>query len=213
MPEPIAVLCPSRDRPQDLLTLAESMRATSKRTHLYAYADFDQSHDYEGIDFGERTTVLYGPRIGPVASFNALQEKFPAEVWGAATDDSVFGTPDWDEWLLAEFEKFPHRIGVVSPAHYFGEFVNFPYVSKEWVEAAGFFAYPKAFHFIWDTVLEMLGEATNLVYATPEQFHVTHNAKLQTNLDHLSDDYGAYLWWCVRDRREIVQRIRAAMAR
>lgn len=213
MDEPIGVVCPSRDRPQYLFKLAESMVRTSARARLYAYVDDDQRELYEAIQFPDRVTVHVGPKIGPTASVNALVETFRGpRIYGVAPDDTTFQTPGWDEWTLAEFERFPGRLGVVSPAHPYGAFVNFPYVSREWIDLVGWMAEPTPFHFVWDTILEMLGDATRISYAPKDKFYMANEAKEAINYrTHFQTDCEKFLWWCVIERRALVTRIRAAI--
>ena len=210
--EPICVVCPTRDRPEEFMALAESFVKTSTRATLVAYVDEDQP-DLYAATYPERVVIHVDRRLGPVHSVNRICDLYRGPgIYGIAPDDSRFLIPGWDEYVLEEFEQMPGRLGVLSASHDQGDYVNLPYVSREWIELVGWFAYPEAYHFIWDTVLEMIGEATKIVYSDPARFKMHHGYLLAANKsEHYQKDATSFLIFCVNDRREIVKRIRAAM--
>ena len=212
---PILITCASRDRPQELLELAWTVINTSKRADLGVYIDSDQIHEYldayDWSPFEGRIRWNVDKRIGPVAANNYLYEKHKHEyrIFGTTPDDSRFQTKGWDDYVIETFDKFVGRLGVVSPATNDGDYCTHPYVSSEWIEEVGFYAFPQGFAFVWDTVIEMLGEATQLEYAPADKFLMFHQALESDNSHLLRTDEHAFLSWCAVGRRAIVKRIRA----
>jgi hypothetical protein len=145
---------------------------------------------------------------------NRAVEDYPQfDIYVMMIDDARYVTRGWDEWLLETFDHFPNRIGAVSPAHDGGAFLAYPVVSREWIEALGAFAPPGIHRFTWDTAIELLGEATRLVYAEPDQFFIQH--RLDERADALQvfiEDSARFVLWCATERRALVQKLRARMA-
>lgn len=210
----ILVIAPTRDRPQDFVGLCESFANTSTHAELVGYVDDDQHHLYDALQLPERCRMHFGQRQGPVFAVNTMAHlnRDPIRIYGVAPDDSRFMKAGWDDYLVEAFERFPKRIGVVSPAHSCGDYVNFPYVSREWIEVVGWMAYPHAYHFIWDTLIEILAESSNCIeYAPADKFLFFHEQKPAINLDRYSSDAHSFLMWCVGDRRSVVKRVRDAI--
>lgn len=189
---------------------------------LVVRLDDDQRGLYAQVPEPARVRFEYGPRIGPGASIQAsayqtmrmAQERNdlvlrPYDAFCAAPDDAEFVTPGWDLYALEVLQSFPGKIGVVSAAHDQGRFLNYPCVSKEWINALGWYAHPTIYHFCWDTMHELLGDATNIVYA-PRDKWLMHHQGLPQNLQHYGQDTSAFLTWCVTERPEAVARLRAA---
>lgn len=216
----IAVLCPTRRGPGHLAGMVKTMIATSTRARVYAYVDDDQRTMYQdGIpqQFGGETPgeliIHSGPRIGPVAACNELVAKaLPGtRIFGMVPDDAEFRTKGWDDWLVRTIDSFPGRLGVASAAHNYGGYVNFPWVSADWIQVVGWYFYPKNFHFCCDTILELLGDATNIVHAKPEEFQMFHHGLQTLNPNAYPDAANAFLHWTVVERRDLIMKIKAAI--
>lgn len=189
----VAVLIPSRDRPEKLAEACRSVIETSTVADAICYIDDDQRDEYEPVliaaGLGPRVRVLYGPRIGPVASANILVEDNPDyHAYGLITDDTRITTWGWDAWLLYVLEKFPQEIAVVSPRHNLGEHVDMPFVSKRWIEVVGWYACPEMYHFCWPILTGLIGEMTAIVHAPEQSFGIHHEGLPHGNLDARESD-------------------------
>lgn len=213
---PILVCCASRDRPESLHEAVTTFCETSKLADMAVYIDSDQINMYLDKydwkkDFGDRLSFTVDRQVGPNASLNTLQQKYfqDYKIFGVIPDDSRFVVGDWDRYVIEEMEKFPGHIGVVSPAHNDGAYCAYPYVSKEWVEIVGWYAMPEAHSFIWDTCIELLGEATNITYAPEHMFRMFHQCRQSENFEtYLKLDEHAFLSWVVVARAAIVRKLR-----
>ena len=208
----IMVLCPSRDNPAGAGRALASMVDTSTDTRMALCIDDDQEAVYSYLHH-PRLIKVVGPRTDIVGSLNNALHGLDYSACGLIVDDAVFESSGWDSWVLKTLSQFPGRIGVVSAAHNVGEFVNFGYVSKEWVDLLGWYACPDTLHFCWDTVLELLGEATAISYAPKDRFYINHDlSRERTTVKLLAEDAFAFLGWCVNDRRRLAFKLREAMA-
>lgn len=186
---------------------------TSELTTMLLCIDHDQREPYSRMPDHPRLKIQVGLRADIVGSINTAVKAHPGyDAYGLLVDDARFTVVGWDRWLLGSIDDFPNRLGVISAAHNIGEFVNFAYVSREWVEVVGWYACPDTVHFCWDTVLEMLGEATAIVYAPKEWFHIDHDlSQNDEKVKVFMEDCVRFLDWCVNARRALVFKIRAAM--
>ena len=221
----ILIICPSRNRPEHLEKLIASFAATSSVAHLAVRIDDDQRGLYADVETPERVWLEVGPRVGPGSSIqgsaygNMLLVKErneltlrPYEAFCAAPDDAEFVTPGWDLYAMEMIKSFPGRIGVVSAAHDQGAFLNYPCVSREWIKTLGWYAHPTIYHFCWDTMHELLGDATNIVYAPRDKWLMRHQG-LPQNMEHYQADTSAFLTWCVTERPQAVARLRAEISK
>ena len=202
---------PTRDNPAGAERAFQSMLGPSDEAIMALCIDDDQEQVYAGLNH-PRLAKHIGPRTDIVGSINSAVRSMPNHsIYGMMTDDAVFRSADWDVWTEAAFSQFPNRLGVVSPHHNGGPFVNFPYVSREWIDLVGWFACTETLHFCWDTVLEMLGEATQIRYASEIEFGLHHYVdRNDKTLPVFMMDCVQFLGWCVNRRRDLVNRIREA---
>jgi len=204
---------PTRDNPDLAKRAYQTMLDTSESADMLLCIDDDQAELYAGLA-GRRMRKNFAPRTDIVGSLNKAVGAFPEyTIYGQMTDDAVFLTPGWDKWVERVVAEFPARLGVVSPYHNGGKFVNFPYVSREWIQNVGWFACPETLHFCWDTVLELLGEATNIRYAEPYEFGLHHYVdRNNKTVPVFLKDCLQFLGWTVNRRRDILDKLRAEIA-
>lgn len=212
----VLVCVASRDRNLALVRMIQSVLQTSEKADVAIYIDDDQYLDYwpkiEPFAQTRGIYVLKGPRIGPVASLNAIAEKITSySVYAAATDDSEYVTPGWDQWLLetAEAKQGFAVMGSCIPG---SNRLDFPCVTRGWIDAIGHFAYPGAKHFYWDVFLEVIADEVGcLVQSTSEQFLQKHDdAPTEEIAGKLTFDGSAVLTALAKDRKTIVEKMRKA---
>lgn len=165
----VAVLCPSRGRPDALAKMVASVRETS-RADVLAYVDTDWADQYRDVE-GIKLTI--GPRIGVVASANRLVAKNPGyDIYGLFTDDTKILTPSWDRWLQNVFSEYP--LAVAAPMHNLGDVLDMPFVSRHWIEVVGWYACPVFYHWCWPAIHGLIGEMTTIVHAGRDDFRLDH---------------------------------------
>src|SRR6476646_5287604 len=96
--------------------------------------------------------VSFGERLGPAAAINALVDEHPNHsTYGFFCDDCRVTIPGWDRFVLRELDKFPKRLGVVAGAHATAD-VDFPFVSREWLDVLGWYCQPGLYHWAYPSV-------------------------------------------------------------
>jgi hypothetical protein len=212
----VAVLCPSRDRPEELEALVQSVLTTSN-ADILVYIDQDQQDLYPNVFSAEapkQVRYLCAPRVGPVGSANALVKQFgDYDLYGLITDDSVLTTPHWDEWALAATEQFPNRICVISPFHNQGNHVDMPFVTRGWIDAVGWFACPDCHHYCWPIITGLIGEMTAIVHTPRHSFGIYHPPKVELVSEAaLSHDKAAFFDFVALKLPPLVDKVREAMS-
>lgn len=206
----VLVVVASRNRAGSLNRMLASVARTSK-AEVAIYADEDQ-RDFYAAFATHRLTV--GPRIGPVASLNALVRNNPGfDVYAAATDDCEFETPGWDDWLLEQ--KFPGGIGAMAP-YVEGSpgALDFPAVTSRWIEAIGHLGHPGFRHFYWDLAIQVAAEHCGCCRrAEAHEFSVRHHG-IAPEVDSMRVYFDAksLAIWCLSHRCEEVEKIKRTQA-
>lgn len=200
----IGVLCPSRGKPEGLKRLIGNVQRTAQSAEVLAYVDEDEWDAYSEVIQG--TQYIIGPRVGLVASVNALVQAFPSySTYILAGDDVSISPRGWDVWLEKQFENFPGRLGVVSAHHSGGDFCNFPALSREWIAAVGHFGWPLCRHYTFDTIIQVLGEATDFVHSQASQLHIEHPVFDEVSKrEAIKDDALVFLVWYAKQRRMFI---------
>ncbi len=208
------VMIPTRDRPQEAKEAVLSVFDTSQAS-VCVYVDQDQEGLYEdvwGSLWEDRRFHRYlGPRIGPVASANAIAQRYGNyAAYGLITDDSKITTKGWDEWLLEAVERLP--ICVVSPYHNNGDHVDMPFVTRQWIDTVGWYACPDCWHYSWPTITGLIGEMTAIVHAPQHRFAIHHDYQHGTNPGARQRDAEAFYDYVSLNLRAVVEKVREAMA-
>ena len=208
----VAVLCPTRDNTAGAERAYRSLLATSTEADMILCVDGDQLDLYGHRMGGDRLRLFSKPRTSIVDLLNAAAEKYRGyDVYGLIVDDSVFVTRGWDTQVQGWVTGFKGGIGVVSAHHAAGPWVNFPYVSRRWIDTLGWYACPETHHFCWDTVSELLGDATSIVYAHEDEFSIHHDGLIQCSREAVMvHDTREFLDWCIDRRRWNIMKLREA---
>ncbi len=123
----IAILLSTRGRPDMLLEVFDSLRATTTgkdKVALWLYVDDDDHVTREAIDSGKFPDLGFpvhwhiGPRTPDWGqTYQVLWTALgrTAEVYMIANDDVRFETKGWDDVLRAEVAKYPDGILLACP--------------------------------------------------------------------------------------------------
>ena len=205
----VCVMCPTRDRPGRAALLARSVLETSDATIVF-YIDEDQWENYKYYFPRTHPRVILesGGRQGPAASANFIAHVHREHsCYGLMCDDMEPTVRGWDRYIE---EQIAGRIGVVSPSHSMGNHVDVPFVSREWIEALGWFCYPTAYHYVWPTVIGLLGEASGtIVHAPADRFFIQHHQE-STRADGIEKDALGFYKLMLYDFHNYVRKIKEA---
>ena len=148
----IAILLPTRKRPEQLKRFLNSLAATASNKHnffTYLYVDEDDKEtDKVVLDASIPLAfqVVSGPRITMSDMANKLYEKRNTdyEMYFLAGDDLIMETVGWDERLIKAYESLKGD----KIALFYGDddntiahppkFATHPILTKEWIETLGY---------------------------------------------------------------------------
>lgn len=156
----IAILCPTRGRPEQCRRMIESVFATTTEPieiFLYVADDDPRMDDYNklSLSYGHEDDVFWchGVDHPTVHKWNYLsQQASDAKILMLAADDTYFTTPGWDQALSSHYEKLENKIHVYhlqdsrDP-----DGTPHPIVTREYIDAMGYFMVPIFLHWFVDT--------------------------------------------------------------
>lgn len=177
----IAILVPTRGRPEQCRRMVESAHNTSSNT-MRVYLGLTQ--DIDGIDqcVSSPATITY--RLFPdgmptVHKWNLLAQqamKDPGvKLFMLAADDIIFETPCWDEALIKHYEGLENKIHVyhlrdsrdsAGTPH--------PIVTCEYIDAMGYMLPPIFLHWYVDTWTVAIAKSGG-VFTHLDKFLLTHD--------------------------------------
>jgi glycosyltransferase involved in cell wall biosynthesis len=207
----ISVLVPTRNRPDSVRRLRDSIRATAHgAVELVLYVDDDDPTGDTVCDLAAGDLyleVLVGSRIVLSETWNRCAEQASASVLMHCGDDIVFRTPGWDQRVLTEFDDSVDKILLVHGRDGFQDagLATHGFLHRRWVDALGYFVPPyfaSDYNDLWLTeVADALGRRRYLADVYTEHLHpvvgkapldVTHQERLarhqRENVDQLYRD-------------------------
>lgn len=142
----ISILLPTRNRPQNLKRMVDSIRAMSTiQPEIVVYIDDDDILSPPMAKELDIVTII-GPRIIMMDYWNKCYEKASGDILMMAGDDIVFKTPGWDVIVEDEFAKWPDKIVLVHgddlDPNFGSRFGTHPLLHRRWIETTGYFIPP-----------------------------------------------------------------------
>ena len=168
----LAVLVPSRGRPENLARLIGAVRATATgKTRVIAGVDDDDPRleDYVKLRNSLIDTndwIYVRPRMNLVQWTNWLAGKHKGEYWFFASlgDDMVPRTPGWDVKLMGAIDEDFGGAGITYPWDNVRDDIPEAYVvSASLVEALGWMMLPELKHWWNDNVWADLGHGAGCI--------------------------------------------------
>lgn len=168
----IALLCPSRGRPEQLKRMIESVRRTAVNNILvfnalskedianYGRAGIPSLEDYYWgmLETPENLPTAQKWNLLAQGALNNANNK----LFMLASDDMIFDTQGWDEALINHYNSLENKIHVYALQDSRDENgTPHPIVTREWIEAMGY-AFPPIFlHWYLDTWTVEIAKANN----------------------------------------------------
>jgi hypothetical protein len=146
----IAVLCPTRNRPDNVARLAASAwehAADPDSVELVFYEDEDAPGSVpDSLAAFDGVRVVRGPRIVLSDMWNRCAAAAAADILMQCGDDIVFATPGWDKLVTGAIESYPDRIVLAygrdgTPIHG-DDFGSHGFVHRRWTDTLGYFTPP-----------------------------------------------------------------------
>ena len=188
----ISILCPTRNRPDNVLRMSKSALETAKNKNIefLFYVDDDDTSfpfaDLSNINY----QVITGERIGISASINLLAKKATYDLFFLVGDDVIFKSLDWDQKFIDVYNNYPDGIIQMFPddgSPNVPRLATHPVLSRRWVETLDY-ASPEIFQGDYaDNWLSEIGDAVERRFFVKEVLveHMHHSM----NKSHYDQTY------------------------
>ncbi len=144
----ISILCPTRERPDQVIRLIESLLKNARepeKLEILFYIDHDDQ-TFPNVDrYEDIVKVFQGPRTWISNAHNFLYSHSQGEIIMTAADDMVFRTLGWDSAVYAAFDSVPDKIILVygnDLGTHAGKIATHGFFHRKWVEALGTWVQP-----------------------------------------------------------------------
>ena len=145
-PPAISVLCPTRNRPDNVRRLYSSALETAfSEVELVFYVDDDAPGSIpDEPRLWSGVTVVTGPRIVLSDMWNKCMEQASADILMVCADDIVFRTKGWDEAVTGEFRRYPDKILLAygDDLIHGEKLSSHGFVHRNWTDAVGYITPP-----------------------------------------------------------------------
>ncbi len=146
----ISVLCPTRERPENVLRLLHTAKSTSadfkKLEFLFFVDSDDQSFPNREIrEFGNTVKIIRGPRQWLSNAHNILYNSASGEILMTAGDDMSFESDKWDNIVRAHFESSSDKISLLfgdDKATHSGKLAVHGFFHQHWIHVVGTWVQP-----------------------------------------------------------------------
>lgn len=178
----IAILCPTRERPEQLSRMIDSVSRTveSPINILVATASIDKDIH---LPYGRQNALVsahtFPENLPTSQKWNSLAElvmKSPDyKLFMLGADDMIFETPEWDKALIDHYNALENKIHVYALQDS-RDADGTPHiiVTREYIEAMGYFMPPIFLHWFIDTWTVEIAKANNC-FTHLKDFTLTHD--------------------------------------
>lgn len=151
----IALLVPTKGRPEQFKRMVDSAMATAdNKENINVYIGIGERNEYpDSVLQNIRHMTIFPDGAPTVFKWNMLanyamthQEN---KLFMLAADDMIFTTPCWDKALLEAYDRKPHVFSLLDSRDADG--TPHPIVTREYIEAMGYFLSPIFLHWFVDT--------------------------------------------------------------
>lgn len=218
----ISFCCPSRGRPQLAQRLIDTATATQKGdTEFLFYLNDDDEKLQEYKDLLDEKHYTVGPNQSTCYSWNLMADKASHDVVMLMGDDVQVNTPDWDQMIVDEINKYDDKILMVVPSdgrpknkHFGKEPTLWPdeklpaahfAVHKNWTKTLGYLAPVFFWHWHVDSYTQKVARKLNRCHYLPTvEFKtkkiIDDNAGKQIRKNFNISQRDEFVWTKVRDR-------------
>lgn len=155
----IALLCPTRGRPEQFKRMEASFRRTTADSHghgLFPCVSKEDLPVYDGSPYSYEQYIVLPDNMPTAHKWNYLAEFAKVspryKFFMLCSDDVVFQTPCWDQALIDHYNSLENKIHVYHLRDgRTGHGTPHPIVTREYIEAMGYFMPPLFMHWFVDT--------------------------------------------------------------
>jgi glycosyltransferase involved in cell wall biosynthesis len=161
-----SIIIPTRGRPKRLKETWDSIFNTvsdPSRVEIVIAADDDDPETVAEVPLlaGMKSVLIVRPRMFAVPKWAEAYKSASGKICMLCGDDIIFRTPDWDKKVEAAFDQWPDRIGLVCVAEgiWNGRLATNIFLSREWINALGYFVADGLRHVFVDQWLDEIAQA------------------------------------------------------
>lgn len=170
----IAILCPTRNRPEKLARMIKS--AGGNRVYV-GFSDIER--DIQNQDLTKVIVGQFPDNLPTSQKWNdmalAAKNYTDARLFMLGADDMYFETPGWDKALLDHYNSLENKIHAYALQDSRDpDGTPHPIVSREWIDALGYFVPPIFLHWFVDSWTVNIAKA-NGVFTHFKQFRLVHD--------------------------------------
>lgn len=165
----IAILCPTRDRREQFKRMCESVSKTSRNVKILSGSNGNDPYAHYAFPTDYPTVAMWNY----LASEAMKNPEIKIFMLGA--DDMVFSTPGWDKALIDHYIALDNKIHVYALRDSRdAEGTPHPIVTREYIEAMGYFLPPIFLHWFVDTWTVEIAKA-NGCFTHIKEFELIHD--------------------------------------
>lgn len=143
----IAVISPTRGRPEGFKRMVESVRKTAKDVIICSGSNGNDTYVANQYPIDMPTVYMWND-----LAIKAMTDNPDIKLFMLGSDDMIFATPEWDKALLDHYDKLRNKIHVYHLQDSRDtEGIPHPVVSREYISALGYFMPPLFNHWFVDT--------------------------------------------------------------
>jgi len=208
----IALMCPTRNRLNKLLTLISSLVTTIKSKDVFLVLGVDEDdpaknyYSYLSNNIPFIKTIVFkneGKFLGLSTMWNSMVKQIDSDIYAMIGDDMMFMTPDWDEQIIKEFKNGPKdkimmlhcNDGMRGPGNKYANVsplcVNF-FIHKNYINTAGYFVEPymeNTHHDTWPQII--FDKLQRTVYRHDILIKHLHYSETTGKMDNISNNLEA----------------------
>lgn len=172
----ILLLLPTRSRPENVERFYKFWKENSSGLNdVVVLVDRDDERIEEYYKFDQKKFIIVAnDRMNLVQKLNfgwKLNNNL-SDIIGFVGDDTIIETKDWDQKVVEKFKELG-KYGMLYPNDGYNKHnvPNHIFVTRQWCETLGWFAYPGLNHLFIDKVWQMIGIEMNKSKVDGKYFH------------------------------------------
>lgn len=189
----IALLCPTRGRREQYQRMASSAYATARNPAGITILSASNGDD-------DYTQNLFPVDTPTVHMWNILARSVKDKILMLAADDIIFSTPGWDEEIINRYnklEKKEHVFHLQDSRDPLG--TPHPIVTREYIDAMGYFVPPIFLHWYVDTWTVEIARA-NGCFSHIRDFELIHDKPSDRGMADETHNHIRRMGWRERDK-------------
>lgn len=189
----ISLICPTRGRPDQFARMMRSVRSTSSTpVNIITASNGDPGCDLYAVNFFPLDTPT-------VFMWNTMAQKTNDDLIMLASDDIVFSTPGWDEAILNHYKSLHNKAHVYALQDSRDkDGTPHPVVTREYMEAMGYFLPPLFLHWFVDSWTVSIAKA-NGCFTHMREFELIHDKPSDSGKSDETHKHIRNMGWHARD--------------